>query len=86
MPMPLNIKDEETHELARRLARRTGQSMARAVKQAVAEKLAVVESEEDKEALVADLMRIVEEASRLPVLDNRSADEIIGYDEFGLPR
>ncbi len=29
--------------------------------------------------------KIVEEVARLPVLDDRTADEILGYDENGLP-
>jgi len=29
--------------------------------------------------------KIVEEVSKLPVLDGRTADEILGYDENGLP-
>ena len=33
--MPLNIKDAETHALAKRLARLTGESMTKAVKHAV---------------------------------------------------
>jgi hypothetical protein len=31
------------------------------------------------------LMEIVREFDKLPTLDHRSADEIIGYDEWGLP-
>ncbi|MCF6200464.1 MAG: hypothetical protein L3J67_13970 [Hyphomicrobiaceae bacterium] len=29
--------------------------------------------------------KIVEEVAKLPVLDDRTADEILGYDENGLP-
>jgi hypothetical protein len=31
------------------------------------------------------LMRLAAQAHALPTLDHRSPDEIIGYDEFGLP-
>jgi hypothetical protein len=31
-------------------------------------------------------MAIVRHFDSLPVLDHRSADEILGYDEIGLPR
>lgn len=83
--MPLNIKNETTHELARKLAAKTGQSMAKAVQQALAEKLAKVENEAAKEALIADLNRIARKSASLPVLDPRTPEEILGYDEFGLP-
>ena len=41
--MQLNIKDADTHALAKRLASLTGESMAKAVKRAIQEKLARVE-------------------------------------------
>lgn len=40
---------------------------------------------DDGEALRREIRRIQERVSRLPVLDDRSADEILGYDENGLP-
>ena len=41
--MPLNIKDPDTHALAKRLASLTGESLAKAVKLAIQERLAQVE-------------------------------------------
>ena len=41
--MPLNIKDAETHTLAKRLASLTGESLTTAVKHAIQPKLAQVE-------------------------------------------
>jgi hypothetical protein len=35
--------------------------------------------------LVADIAKIQAEVSALPVLDDRSPEEIIRYNEFGLP-
>jgi len=35
--------------------------------------------------LMEDIRSIQEEGARLPVYDDRTADEIIGYDEFGVP-
>lgn len=40
---------------------------------------------EEKEALHARLMEIVKGMHGLPTLDHRSPDEIIGYDDWGLP-
>jgi len=83
--MPLNIKDAETHELARRLAKLTGETMTKAVKRAVGEKLARVEKANNHPALADALDRIALHCASLPRRDARSADEIIGYDESGLP-
>jgi len=85
--MALSIRDPETDRLARELARLTGESMTGAIRVALEERLA-----REKRRREADIDRrrrainaIVEHASRLPVLDDRTDDEILGYDEHGLP-
>jgi len=85
--MALSIRDPETDRLARELARLTGESMTGAIRVALEERLA-----REKRRREADIDRrrrainaIVELASRLPVLDDRTDDEILGYDEHGLP-
>lgn len=83
--MPLNIKDEETHALARELARRTGESLSRAVKRSIEERLARLPVTRNL-SLADQLDRIALDCARLPVLDLRTADEILGYDDNGLPR
>ena len=81
--MALNIKDENTHELARELARRRGTTLTQAVTEALSEAL-------DRSAPAAQpkferLEEISRRAAALPVLDPRSAEEILGYDDQGLP-
>ena len=45
------------------------------------------ERTQDKRGRLADrLMEIGARCAALPVLDPRSPDEMIGYDEFGVPR
>lgn len=84
--MPLNIKNERAHDLARQVADKTGESLTTAVIVALEERLQrVAPVQKDKERLIAEINAIVEHASRLPVLDPRTPDEIIGYDENGLP-
>ena len=83
--MPLNIKDEEAYALARALAAATGESLTRAVKVSIEERLARVRH--IKVPRLADqLDRIALDCASLPVLDPRTPDEILGYDENGLPR
>jgi len=81
----LNIKDERAHRLARELADRTGASLTSAVRSALEHELERTMARQDKASLIADLNAIIEAASKLPVLDPRTPDEIIGYDENGLP-
>jgi antitoxin VapB len=85
--MPLSIKDPEADRLAREVARITGETITQAVVTSLRERLAKVErTPAEIDAIVEDAMAIVRHAASLPVLDDRTADEIIGYDEFGLPR
>lgn len=84
--MPLNIKDEKTHEMARKLANLTGETMSKAVKTAIEERLSRCEITKRRKGVAEKLNRIVDYCASLPVLDDRTADEIIGYDEFGLPK
>jgi antitoxin VapB len=84
--MPLSIKDPETERLARDLARRTGESITVATRKALQERLRRVGSTDRKSFLLADLAAIRRRCAELPVLDPRTPEEIIGYDERGLPR
>jgi antitoxin VapB len=83
--MTILIKDPETDRIVRELAARTGETIKDAVKTAAAERLARVpaprQGQIDREALERTLARI----RSYPVTDDRPADEIIGYDENGLP-
>jgi antitoxin VapB len=85
--MPLSIKDPEADQLARNLAQRTGETITQAVITALRERLAREQrKDETVENLVEEIMDIGKHCAALPLLDARSADEIIGYDERGLPQ
>ncbi len=81
----LNIKDERAHRLARELADRTGENLTRAVVHAIEEKLERLTLANDRQSRLKVLMRIANEAAALPIMDDRTPEEIIGYDEDGLP-
>ena len=83
--MSLNIKNEATHRRAKELARIAGESMTEAVDRAIAERLERLRKRRNKAALVAQLLEIGEQCSKLPVLDSRSPEEML-YDEHGLPK
>ena len=83
---PLNIKDPETYELARKLAAATGESLTEAVRQSLRERLTREQNRKPDPLLMEKLREIVDRIAALPVLDPRSDDEIIGFDEHGVPR
>ena len=83
----LNIKDDEAHALARELADRTGVSLTQAVKEALRDRLQRERSHgRERSRVVARVMEIAQRAVGRPVLDPRSPEEIIGYDEHGVAR
>jgi antitoxin VapB len=81
----LSIKDPQTEALARRLARRTGESLTVATRRALEERLRRVGYEDGRQALQEELSAIRLRVKALPVLDARSAEDILGYDRDGLP-
>lgn len=84
--MPLSIKHPEAERLARALAARTGETITQAITKALEERLLREEGRRRGKRLCDELLEIGRRCAALPDLDNRSADEIIDYDEQGLPR
>lgn len=83
--MALNIKDAEADRLARELAARTGETITEAVVKALRERLKR-ESAKSPLSLKDEIMAISRRAAARPRRTGRSPDEIIGYDEHGIPR
>lgn len=81
--MALSIKSDDADRLARELAATTGESITEAVTRALAERLDRTRGGRD--GLAVRLCRLSEEAAALPLLDDRSDDELIGYDDIGVP-
>lgn len=84
--MALSIKHDEADRLARALARETGESLTEAVVVALRERLSRVRRPRRARRLQAEIRAIQKRVAALPVLDARSADEILGYDDDGVPR
>jgi antitoxin VapB len=80
--MALSIKTEEADRLARELAAATGESLTDAVTEALRERLERVQTRDD---YFNRIRRLQDEYASHAVIDSRTDDEIIGYDEFGLP-
>ncbi len=84
--MALNIKSEEADRLARELADRTGETLTQAVITALRERLGSSLPGLHEDDLIEEVLALSDRFSRLPVFDVRSSDEIVGYDEHGVPR
>lgn len=85
--MAISIKHPEADRLARQLSEATGETLTEAILNALRERL---EHQRAKRPAPQSTHQILAEArlrlAGLPVRDHRSADEILGYDEHGLPR
>ncbi len=82
--MSLNVKDPEAHRFAQAIARATGETITRAVTEALRERYERLQKQ-DPEMLAADLRAIAKRAAahiKRPYLDHA---ELL-YDEHGLPK
>jgi antitoxin VapB len=82
--MSLNVKDPEVYRLAQAIAKATGETMTRAVKEALRERFERLQARRGK-ASVEELLAIAKRASaqvKRPYLDHA---EFL-YDERGLPK
>ena len=84
--MSLNIKNENTHRMARELARTTGENLTTAVSEAIRERLERVRGD-SKEGMLERIMKIAKECGPLWKEPYRSIDHgDLLYDEKGLPK
>ena len=85
--MTVIIADEETDRLVRQLAERTGEPIDVAVRRAVFDRLQrVPPCEEDVARRKRVLAKLLAYFDSLPrINEHLTDDEIIGYDENGLP-
>ncbi len=83
--MSLNIKDPKTHKLVRELADETGETLTRAVREAVRERLHRVRKKQSKKPTIEELLEFGRRCRRHlkgPVPDHAA----LLYDKDGLPK
>jgi antitoxin VapB len=84
--MPISIKREDTVRLARALKLQTGKPMARVIHEALEESLGRLNGAGvDPARRLAEMRALSRRVAELPERDPRSADDIVGWDENGLP-
>lgn len=84
--MALNIKDSETDHLAREVASRTGETITGAIRVALQERLQRLSGRQHAATIQEKIKEILCRVDALSTQDHRSEDEILGYDENGIPR
>jgi antitoxin VapB len=84
--MAISIKSLETEKLAREIAEKTGESLTGAIQKALEERLDRLKSQRRNQVLATQIDDILRRVDEMPILDSRTADEILDYDEHGLPR
>lgn len=84
--MPLSIKNPIAERLARQVANETGESLTEAIEKSLSERLARLKSGRSNPVLASQIEDLLRRVDAMPTLDSRSPDEILGYDEHGLPR
>jgi antitoxin VapB len=82
--MPLIIKNDEAHRMAIELAKLTGESITRAVSEAIRQRLERERRHRDREALADALLEIGRRCAAPHRRDTRSHDGFL-YDDRGLP-
>lgn len=83
--MALSIKNEEVDRLARELSEITGESITEAISKALKERLEKETGRQTTNRFREEIQRMQNRVKRLSRLDDRSDEEILGYDKKGLP-
>ena len=81
--MALCLRNPHTEQLAREVAEATGETLTQAITAALQERLARLRGRRRAKDARTVILEISNRCSRLPDLDRRSADEILGYNENG---
>ena len=83
--MAISIKNPRAEKLAREVAAEVGENITQAVIHALEERLERLRGRQTGTDLVREIMKISERCSSLPDQDQRSPEEILGYDHRGVP-
>jgi len=84
--MALSIRNPRAEKLARQVADEAGESLTEAIIQALDERLERLKERRSTTNVAEEIMKISLRCRALPEKDQRSAEEILGYDDRGLPQ
>ena len=84
--MALSIQNKKAEELAREVAAQSGETITQAITRALEERLERMRGRRTAADTAAEILKISKRCSQLPDRDVRMPEEILGYDEMGVPR
>jgi hypothetical protein len=84
--MSLTIKSRSTEHLARLLAREAGESITETIQKSLQERWEMLKTRRGTRILRQQIDEILHRVDELPTVDSRLHDEILRYDEYGMPR
>jgi antitoxin VapB len=86
--MGILLNNAATEKKIRKLARRTGETLTEAIDRAIDDRLARLSPAQRKKGRLdrKKVAKVLAYFDSLPVDDPRSPDDIIGYNEHGVPR
>jgi len=83
--MALSIRNPKAEQLAREVAAQSGETMTAAIIHALEERLQRLTGMRVAPDLVAEIQEVSRRCRALPDLDERTGDQILGYDDAGVP-
>jgi|GEM_PF-640231 len=86
LAMPIELADSDSRRLAEDLAALTGETVDQAVRKALRERLDRERRRRRRSDVAEGLLAIGRRCAARPVRDPRPLDDLLDYDEDGLPR
>ncbi|MCX6602347.1 MAG: type II toxin-antitoxin system VapB family antitoxin [Acidobacteria bacterium] len=83
--MPISLKNDPTEALARQVAELTGETLTEAIRMALSERYERLKRGRSGRSLEDELNEIALRCAARPILSTLSDDELLGYDEMGMP-
>ena len=83
--MALSIQNSKAEKLAREVAAQSGETITQAIIRALEERLERMRGQRTVTDTAAEIIKISKRCSRLRDRDTRTADQLLGYDDMGVP-
>lgn len=84
--MAISIRNLKAEKLARELAAESGENITQAITNALEERLERIRGRSTATDLAEEILKISKRCRTIPDQDQRSPEEILGYDPAGVPR
>ena len=83
--MALSIRNTRAEKLAREVSAESGESLTEAIIHALEERLERLRGKRTLTDTAREILKISKRCSSLPDIDTRSPDQILGYNQNGIP-